>query len=69
MQLSREKRLETLRGELVVRFQEICRNMSSDDFAELVEEMAQFRLKYEDLEAELARRPMGGAEAQDLAPS
>ena len=69
MQLSREERLEGLRGELAVRFQEICRNMSSDDFANLVDEMARFRLKYEDLEAELARRPMGGAEAQDLAPS
>jgi hypothetical protein len=69
LQLSREERLEALRGELVGRFQQICRNMSSDDFAELVDEMARFRLKYEDLEAELARHPVAGAEAPGFPPT
>lgn len=30
--------------------------MSTEEFDKLVDEMARFRLKYEDLEAELAKR-------------
>jgi hypothetical protein len=56
LQPIRPNRLEELKVELAARFQTICRDMSGDDFANLIDEMAQFRIKYEDLEAELARR-------------
>lgn len=61
VQPTREHRLEELKLELAARFEAICRSMSRDDFAKLIEEMARFRLKYEDLEAAMrakkARRP------------
>jgi hypothetical protein len=53
---NRDQRLQQLRFELAARFQPICRDMSDEEFAKLVDEMARFRLKYEDLEAELAQR-------------
>jgi hypothetical protein len=53
MPQSRQRRLEELKGEIQERFQHICREMDGEDFQELVDEMARFRLKYEDLESEL----------------
>jgi hypothetical protein len=60
---SSEQRLAGLRLEYAERFREICRTMKSGDFDHLVDEMARFRLKYEDLEAEVAKQPReGGAQ-------
>jgi hypothetical protein len=53
-QLRPEQRLDEMKLELAKRFESICSDMSSEEFAELVDEMARFRLKYEDLEAKLA---------------
>jgi hypothetical protein len=44
--------------ELAKRFESICSDMSSEEFAKLVDEMARFRLKYEDLEAQLAQHSL-----------
>ena len=46
-----EDRYEHLRREYVVRFEHICRDMKPEDFAQLVDEMARFRQKHEDLDA------------------
>jgi hypothetical protein len=56
-QLSPDQRLEQIRQEFAQRFQTICRDMPEADFAALVDEMARFRLKYEDLEAQVAKLP------------
>jgi hypothetical protein len=58
-QPSSEQRLAELRLEYAARFREICRSMEPKDFTQLVDEMARVRQKYEDLEAELAKRPKG----------
>lgn len=63
VQPTREHRLEELKLELAARFQPICRDMSGEDFAKLVDEMARFRLKYDDLEAELAKKRQGSGAA------
>jgi hypothetical protein len=57
-QLRPEQRLDEMKLELAKRFESICRDMSSEEFAKLVDEMARFRLKYEDLEAQLAERSL-----------
>jgi hypothetical protein len=57
-QLRPEQRLDEMKFELAKRFESICRDMSSEEFAKLVDEMARFRLKYEDLEAQLAARSL-----------
>lgn len=44
-----------MKAEIADRFESICKDMSGDEFARLVDEMARFRLKYEDLEAKLAQ--------------
>jgi hypothetical protein len=51
-----EQRVGQVKLELAKRFESICSDMSSEEFAKLVDEMARFRVKYEDLEAELAKR-------------
>lgn len=51
-----EERLRQVKLELAKRFEFICSDMSTEEFDKLVDEMARFRLKYEDLEAELAKR-------------
>jgi hypothetical protein len=56
-QLSPEQRLEEIKQEFAKRFETICRDMSPADFEALVDEMARFRLKYEDLEAQVAKLP------------
>lgn len=57
-QLRPEQRLDEMKVELAKRFESICSDMSSEEFAKLVDEMARFRLKYEDLEATLAERSL-----------
>jgi hypothetical protein len=47
-----------MKVEITERFESICRDMSGEEFAKLVDEMARFRLKYEDLEAKLAQRSL-----------
>ena len=59
-------RLEELRLEYAARFRQICREMEADDFAKLVDEMASFRLKYEELEARIATQP--SLDASDSLP-
>jgi hypothetical protein len=56
MPQDRENRLQELKHEIQERFGQICREMESEDFTKLVDEMARFRLKYEDLEIELQKR-------------
>jgi hypothetical protein len=56
-QLSPNQRLEKIKQEYAERFQTICRNMSATDFEALVDEMARFRLKYEELEKQVAQSP------------
>ena len=53
-QPAREHRLEELKLEFAARFEAICRHLTSDEFAKLVAEMAQFRLKHESLDAGVA---------------
>jgi hypothetical protein len=60
VQPTREQRLEELRLEYAARFRDVCRDMSPEEFAKLVDEMARFRQKHEEKEAELARRPAAG---------
>jgi hypothetical protein len=55
-QLRPEQRLDEMKLELAKRFESICSDMSGEEFANLIDEMARFRLKYEDLEAKLAER-------------
>jgi hypothetical protein len=57
-QLRPEQRLDQMKAEIAERFELICSDMSSEEFAKLVDEMARFRLKYEDLEAQLAERSL-----------
>jgi hypothetical protein len=57
-QLRPEQRLDQMKVEITERFESICRDMSGEEFAKLVDEMARFRLKYEDLEAKLAQRSL-----------
>jgi hypothetical protein len=56
-QLSPDQRLEKIKQEYANRFQTICRDMSAGDFEALVDEMARFRLKYEELEEQVAKSP------------
>ena len=56
-QLRPEQRLDQMKLELAKRFESICSDMSSEDFATLVDEMARFRLKYEELEKQVAQSP------------
>jgi hypothetical protein len=49
-----QHRLDELRQELRTRLEHICRDMSGDDFRTLVDDMARFRLKYEELDEELS---------------
>ena len=56
-QLSPDQRLDKIKQEYAERFQTICRNMSAGDFEALVDEMARFRLKYEELEERVAKSP------------
>ena len=57
-QLRPEQRLDQMKVEIADRFESICKDMSGEEFAKLVDEMARFRLKYEDLEAKLAQRSL-----------
>jgi hypothetical protein len=57
-QLRPEQRLDQMKVEIAVRFESICKDMSGEEFAKLVDEMARFRLKYEDLEAKLAQHSL-----------
>ena len=41
----RQRRLEAARKEITRRFRVICRNLSQDDFALLVEKMAEAQIK------------------------
>jgi hypothetical protein len=60
VQPTHDDRVAELRLEYAARFRDICPDMNVEEFGRLVDEMARFRVKYEELEAELARRPPAG---------
>lgn len=64
MRSTREQRLEELKLEFAARFEVVCSDMSREDFKALVDRMARFRLKYDELEAAPTRQLADAPQAE-----